>query len=287
MMASCYLAIKTKTWRQLSFARNKNREKQILLYSIPLVLNSLGWWANNTSDRYIVSFLCGVSITGLISAAYKIPSIVSTFGSFFLQAWQITAIKDYENNHDTTIYKDMFILQNAVLCILSGLFILFSKTFGNVFFSKSFAEAWVFAPLLVISALFNQAAGFLGPILGAEYKSNAIGKAAIAGLIINIIFNVVLTILIGPQGITIATAAASFIIFYIRERATNGAIRDHFFIAIMFSWAILCIEAVLVCFGRQFVIASVCVIIVFLIYSRVYLRIGKMLVKRITKKKSV
>lgn len=281
LISSCYLAVKTRIWSQLSLERNREREKTIILYSLPLVLNSLGWWANNTSDRYIVSFLCGVSVNGLISIAYKISNIISVFGSFFLQAWQISAVKEYEENRNSKIYKNLFLYMNAGLCAVSGLFILFSKVLGTVFFSKDFSEAWVFVPLLIISALLNQAAGFVGPILGAKYKSNAIGRAAFAGIIVNVILNIILTLLIGPQGITIATVIASFIIFALRERETDSIIRGPFYRRIILSWFVLCIEAAAVSFFGSFLIAGVCTLLVFAIYLDTYRQLSRMILTRV------
>ena len=38
-------------------------------YSLPLVANSLAWWVNNASDRYILTFFCGVTINGIYAVS--------------------------------------------------------------------------------------------------------------------------------------------------------------------------------------------------------------------------
>lgn len=66
----------------------------MLLYSMPLIATALGWWVNNTLDKYAVAFLCGVAANGLLSVSYKIPSILNVAQQIFIQAWQISAIKE-------------------------------------------------------------------------------------------------------------------------------------------------------------------------------------------------
>lgn len=38
----------------------------IVYYSVPLILNTIGWWFNNASDRYIVTWLHSIICKGLL-----------------------------------------------------------------------------------------------------------------------------------------------------------------------------------------------------------------------------
>ena len=57
-------------------------------------LGNIGWWINNVSDRYIVTWICGLAANGVYSVAYKIPSLLSMFQQIFNQAsmnmWGLT-----------------------------------------------------------------------------------------------------------------------------------------------------------------------------------------------------
>lgn len=66
-------------------------------YSRPLIANSIAWWINNASDRYIVIFFCGLAENGIYSVASKIPSILNIFQSIFNQAWTLSAVKDFDS----------------------------------------------------------------------------------------------------------------------------------------------------------------------------------------------
>ena len=63
-------------------------------YSKPLVVDTISWWINNASDRYIVMAFCGASITGIYSVSYKIPSLLNLFQNIFNQAWLLSAVKE-------------------------------------------------------------------------------------------------------------------------------------------------------------------------------------------------
>ena len=265
---SLYIFFRVKQWKYLKKVENNLLQKKMILYSLPLVVNTIGWWANNASDRYVVSALCGVDVNGLISVAYKIPSIVSVLGGIFLQAWQISAIKEYEINRCSNLFKDLFVHLNALICVLSGVLIAGSKVIAKLMFANEFYSAWVFIPLLVISAMLNQAAGFVGPILNANMNSRAMAKSAFYGIVANISLNIILTLVLGPQGITIATVIGSFVIFFSREQATNGEIRSKYYSTIMFSWILLLIEAIVMIYRQSYLISIIILLVVLFLYRK-------------------
>ena len=126
-------------------------------------------------------------------------------------------------------------------------------------------------PLLLISAMFNSMAGFVGPLLSAKFDSRTLAKSALVGIVVNVVLNILLTIMFGTIGITIATAIASFVIYYCREKATNKLLRSSQFYKICFSWIILVAIAIniienslvnyIICFGL--------LLIVFFIYKKI------------------
>ena len=79
---------------------------RVIKYSAPVAATELGWLICTSSDKYIVSFMLGASATGIISAAHRLPTILSAFTSIFIQAWQISAIKEYGS-------KEAFINQST------------------------------------------------------------------------------------------------------------------------------------------------------------------------------
>ena len=94
---------------------DKQIEREMIAYSVPLILNSVSWWINNASDRYILTYFSGVAVNGIYSVAYKIPTILSTIQSIFYNAWSISAITEFDRN-DTDGFLGIHILFIA-LCV--------------------------------------------------------------------------------------------------------------------------------------------------------------------------
>jgi O-antigen/teichoic acid export membrane protein len=260
-----YFCVTLDVPEYLEIKVDKKLQKKMLLYSAPLVLNQLGWWVNNTSDRYIVSAICGVDQNGLISVAYKIPNIVAVIGGIFIQAWQISVIKENETNNAKKFFSSMFVHFNAILCILSGGLIVFVRVLAKIFFANDFYQAWRFVPFLIISSLLNEAAGYVGAILSADMNSKAMARSAVCGIVVNICLNILFCLAIGTQGITIATMIASFIIYYMRERATNKKVRSAEYKMVLFTWALLVIASVIMIYTNMiWLVVSIIGFIVFL-----------------------
>lgn len=212
-----YLAFRTKISRFISKGHtNKCIEKEVIKYSAPLILNNIGWWMNNTSDKYVITFMSGVEANGLLSVAYKIPSILSVFVQLFTQAWQIAAIKEYKEEKDNKFYNNVFKCMNCCLFFATIILIALTKWIAGFLFQGDFFSAWIFVPFLIISSVFTASSGFMAAILSASYNTKPVAISTVVGGVTNVILNFALIYIMGNIGVTVATAISSFLIFYIR-----------------------------------------------------------------------
>lgn len=240
-----FLAFRLKITKYISFNINKELKQKMIGYSIPLIFNSLGWWVNSVSDRYIVTWICGFAINGIYSISYKIPSILNTFQNIFNQAWQISAIKEYDKDEAETFYNNMLYFVNSLMVLAGVVLILFSKVIAHFLYAKDFYVAWVFVPFLIISNVINSASGVIGPVLSAANKTRALGKSAIYGAVVNVVLNVMLVHPLGAQGAAIATFISSFVIFYFRKTEAQVLVHIDKINRIYASWIGLIVQAVL------------------------------------------
>ncbi|HEW9643672.1 TPA: oligosaccharide flippase family protein [Streptococcus pneumoniae] len=273
-----YIVSRLRLWELFEIKIDKKLQWEMVYYALPLVLNILSWWVNNTSDRYIVTAIVGIQASAIISVAYKIPQILSTISAIFIQSWQISAIKIQEDKSDTTFVSNMLLYYNALLLIIASGIILFVKPISNILFGISFYSAWELVPFLIISSLFNAISGCIGAIMGAKMDTHNIAKSALVGMIANIILNIVLTFLMGPQGITISTLIASFLIFYMRKDSVEE-INSETYRAIYLSWILLVVEACLLIY-MDFIIGALIAMVINLfllkdVIKPLYLKIFK------------
>ena len=84
LVQSLYLIARSRLIHDTDLRADFSEEKRAMLdYCKPMIANSIAWWVNNTSDRYVVIFFCGLAENGIYSVASKIPSILNIFQSIF------------------------------------------------------------------------------------------------------------------------------------------------------------------------------------------------------------
>lgn len=193
---------------------NKKLTRKILIYSAPLVINSLAYWLTSASDRYMIKWLLDEGSVGLYAVAAKIPTILTTIVGIFSQAWLISSINQYEDKKGNNFYSSVFVYFCQLSMIVGSIIILLIKPFMKLYVSSSYYEAWQYAPLLVISAVFSGVCSFLNCIYYAYKKNIAATITTIVGAVANIALNLILISAFGIIGAAIATAISWSIIMF-------------------------------------------------------------------------
>lgn len=236
-----YYAVKLKVWYLFKLTKLSGRvSKNMICYSTPLIFTVLGWWANNATDKYIVMLFCGVASNGLLAVSYKIPTIINTVQSIFIQAWQISAIKEIENGD--AFYKQMFGYYNVLMCLTCSVIIIMTRPLACFLFAKDFYSAWQYVPLLLVCSVINGAAGFIGPILTARKETKTMAKSAFYGVLANVLLNLIFTYFYGIQGAVFATVTSSYVIYITRKRAIGKLIESPNYKACMVCWLLLIVQ---------------------------------------------
>lgn len=253
-------------WKYVKSVRTDRKlEKQMLAYCLPLLFTTLGWWINNAADRYTVTLICGVAANGILSVAYKIPSIINTLQSIFIQAWQISAIKEYGEKETSAFYGKTFLALNFFMTFSCAVLILLSKPLAYVLYAKDFFVAWKYVSFLMISTVFNCSSGFIGPILAAKKDSKSMALSSIYGTIVNVVLNIALVFLWGIQGATIATAVSSYVIYYFRFRAIKSELEVEHYWKQLTGWALLIVESIVNCYYHNLLLELGIVILVLIL----------------------
>ncbi len=219
--AQClYLVLSTKLWNYIRFYKStpetKEITKKLTNYSIPMIANSIGWWVNNASDRYIVIWLCGVAANGIYSVGYKIPNILSNFQLIFNQAWVLSAVKDFDPEDKNGFFSKLYSTYEFFMVFLCSGFIMFDRVLASFLYAKDFYEAWKYVPFLLISVVFGALSGFIGGIFSAVKNSKIYAQSTVIGAACNVILSIVLVYFYGPIGAAVATAVSYWIVFVIR-----------------------------------------------------------------------
>lgn len=211
-----YLLITSHFFNYIRLSKYIIEEKEMLEYSKPLILNSIAWWINNVSDRYIIVFFCGLSENGIYSIAGKIPSIMVLFQNIFNQAWVLSTVKEYDKEDKNGFFTNTYKTYNCALVIFCSGIIVFNKILAKVLYSKDFFIAWKYAPWLTIAIVFSALSGYIGGFFSAVKNSKLYSISTLLGATTNVILNFIFTPIYGALGAAIATTISFFAVWLFR-----------------------------------------------------------------------
>lgn len=196
--------------------------RTLLSYSIPMIPTTVFWWITSVSDRYLVEHICGGTVNGLYSAAYKIPTLLTLLCTVFIEAWQLSAVKDSEGQSDRIpFFSQVFRgFQGLMFLACSGL-IAFSQIGTDILFADAYAEAWRYIPVLLIATVFSALVTYLGSVYFVAKKSVLSFLTAMIGAIVNVALNLLLIPTYGGQGAAIATLCSYLVVYVIRAINTR------------------------------------------------------------------
>ncbi|ARW14170.1 oligosaccharide flippase family protein [Lactiplantibacillus plantarum] len=214
-----FLGVFGKIWTFYSIITlNKSFLMLMLRYSIPLIPNAFLWFFTNDASRFFIVGILGLTANGLYAVATKIPTIINVFYTVFSQAWQISAVEEYEENRHGHFFSDVFNANAGLSFVLIGGIIVCLKPIMHVFVAASYFSAWEVVPALLLASLFSNLSGFLGTIYLATKQTIGIMKTTVLGMILNVILNFVLIPLFGLQGAGIGAAVGFAVVALVRLR---------------------------------------------------------------------
>lgn len=222
---AAYLFFRNKMWRfytsDIKFFELSQFEKDMLAYCMPLIFISLSWYINNVSDRYVVTLMAGIDANGLYSVSYKIPAILNALQVVFIQAWQLSAIKEYDSKEGSEFISKTYNICSSGMVLMCSVLIIFTKPIAHLLFAKDFYAAWQYVPVLLLYIVFNSLSGTVGGVFSAAKKSKVLALSAIVGGTANVVLNFLLVYLFGVIGAAVATVISSIIIWGMRMKESR------------------------------------------------------------------
>lgn len=196
---------------------NSNRILKVMIpYSLPLVVNSLAWWLNNASDRYILTFFCGVAVNGMYAVAYKIPSMLATVQNVFYNAWSISAITEFDKDDKDGFIGNVYMIYSTASHLGCTMLLICNIFIAKILYSNNFLGAWRYIPFLLTGTVFNGIALFEGCIFTAVKRTKIVSRTTIMGAVVNTFLNFALIPVIGATGAALATMAGYCSIWIVR-----------------------------------------------------------------------
>ena len=217
-----FLSVISSAWRYFDISKlNKAVAKEMLSYCLPLIPASIAWWITNVSDRYLVAYFCGDTVNGIYDISYKLPSIINVFATIFLEAWQISAVKESGEKHTSRFFTNVFKAYQSIVFIGGAGIILLAKPLIALLADDAYFEAWTFVPVLIMATIFACFSTFMTSIYMVEKRGGLNLATMTAGAVTNIVLNLLLIPKLGAQGAALATFASYVVVFGLRAINTR------------------------------------------------------------------
>lgn len=164
---------------------SKTTQLDLLKYSTPLVPNTLSWWFTNISSRYIIALFIGIPAAGLYSAAARIPALINVIASIFQQGWQYATVKNQESEDRDQFFINIYQVFQIIIFISGSIIITILPWICHFVLKGDFYKAWIYTPLLIVSALIGCFSIYFGTFYQMLKSSKKIMNTTILGAIVN------------------------------------------------------------------------------------------------------
>ena len=191
ILASLFLIFKIKIYKYISFSvLSKNKIKELIKYSFPLIPNSISSWIMSISDKIMISFLLGVSFNGIYSISTKFSLLISHIFNVFSLSWTESASMS-NNDEDRSIYFSKIINIVFLLCSFMCLLILAAMPIiFKILIKELYFDAYKYIPILICASFFELFSILIGGVFIALKLPKEIATTTILGGIINILINI-------------------------------------------------------------------------------------------------
>ena len=186
----------------------------ILRYTLPLLPGSLCWWLTGSSDRLFITYFLGLDVNGVYAVATRFTGIIYTLAVIYYQAWQETAILQYNSPDRDRFFSRMFSSYITLLgLILVGYVFLLKVNYGWLV-AEQYRESLNYIYPLGLSAVIFAAAAFFD--MGYQCAKDT--KRTLPAIVLSAVINVVLNfLLIKPLGVygVIVTQLVTYLVLFI------------------------------------------------------------------------
>ena len=211
-----FLFFTSRLYKYLTFKIDKKLVGQMAKYALPLIPNTIFWWAMNALDKYVINYFHGTSLNGLYAVSHKIPTILNTFNVIFFQAWQLSAIEEVNAEDRRDYYSRVFYYLSLTMFWVMSAIMLILRPLFSVWTAPEYYDAWKCTPILLFATLFMSFSSFWGSNFIALKKTGGVLKSAAIGAAVNLGFNFLLIPKFELYGAAFSTALGFLVTWLVR-----------------------------------------------------------------------
>lgn len=212
LLFSILAVLQLHSWLQIRYY-SRQRIKQMLRFSMPMVPAAIAFWLINSAGVYFLNFLDGnAAEVGLFGIGMTVASAVSLFTGAFQQAWGPFAFSIINEPHAKRTYANVFLTFGIGTSLLILFMFLFSPEILMVFTTPQYYDAAWVASIMSINVVLI-AFTYIASI-GTSIMKNSVhySVGVLLGAVATVGFYFLLIPVFGKEGAAIATVASQLIV---------------------------------------------------------------------------
>jgi len=194
--------------------------KEMLNFSYPLILSSIGGVLLTYIDRYSLKALSEFSEIGLYAFGYKIANTIKVFivksAQLALSPMKYKMMDDKDNKRfyqKSTTYLIFFV----TFCVV-GLSLFSMEAIKFLATKHDYWDAYIIVPLISFSIIFIALRDSIGIGLNIAKKTKILASILVGMAVMNLILNIILIPYFGSYGAAFATLITHFIFFIVHYK---------------------------------------------------------------------
>ena len=214
ILVECRVRLITRNTRWSLSSRQVGLD--IIRYTLPLLPGSLCWWLTGSSDRLFIKYFLGLDVNGIYAVAIRFTSIISTLAIIFYQAWQETAILQYNSPDRDRFFSKMF---NSYIFALAGILIGYAfmlKANYNWLVAPEYRESLMYIYPMGLSAVIFALAAFFDMGYQCAKDTPRTLPSIVLAAAVNVALNFALIKPLGVYGVIITQLVTYLVLFFYR-----------------------------------------------------------------------
>ena len=200
----------------LKCARDKNIQNKMIVFCIPLMINSISYSFLTMYNKNFILYKYGEIESAYYAIANKFAALITVATSIYQQAWQEESYIIYNMNNKAQLYKkniDTFIcvVGLAIGVIVLGISIIFESIIG-----ENYHQAYVLVPIAIWGGFFSTFSGVIGNIFGAEKETKTLFFSTLVAGLINVFLINLFGIEYRTQGANVAILISFMVMAFVR-----------------------------------------------------------------------
>ena len=190
--------------------------RDILRYTLPLLPGSLCWWLTGSSDRLFITHFLGLDVNGVYAVAIRFTGIIYTLAIIFYQAWQETAILQYNSPDRDHFFSKMFNSYIFLLALILVGYVFMLKVNYGWLVADEYSESLLYIYPLGLAAVIFALAAFFDMGYQCAKDTPRTLPAIILAAVVNIALNFALIKPLGVYGVMVTQLVTYLVLFTYR-----------------------------------------------------------------------